>query len=311
MSIDPVIATKLDSLQPGATAFFTRQLQQIDQRLLERKTPPLNGMRRFPLYPGIDPNAASFVRRMGEVTGTPKFKAEAGDDLPLVAFGAIEDEVKLHEMVLGFDYTAEDIARAAFTGLDLSTEKARGALQRIEERRNQIIWHGHPALNLYGVLTHPLVGRYALGVSGSAAIGVIQPAIVDAINSIADDSDDTHKAEEVLIASRVYRYLAGLYTAGDVSKNALQLISESVDIDMGRINPCHELNGAGPGGTDAMVIYSRDPDVCGIVLPKPAAQGTPKEVGHWRIEVPMVETCGGVICNYPGGMKIASFTDAR
>lgn len=302
-------AAEMDSLVPGASAFFNRQLEQFERRILMQERRPLSGLEHFPIYPGVDPNAERFTRRMYEGHGQGRFYADGVNDPPIARTTAIEESVAPKNLWAGYQYTMEDLRKSQFTGINLNEMDVRNALTHVEELRNDLIWNGDATYNLFGVLTHPFIPRLATGVATGAAIGVIQPAVTGAIHAVADDSEDKRVASHLIFGSRLYRRLNSIRRA-NTDTTAMQMISENTGIGMENIGWANELNGAGPGGVDLMIAYQRDPDVCGVVLPQMAQMLPVLQKGHLLWEGAWIERCGGVISNYPLGMKVISFTDA-
>lgn len=304
------------SIGPGI--WFAGQLEQVSARLLTAKRPVLNGLRLFPISTEVMAGAQFYTRRMVEHLGYAAMISDYSDDLPAADIAVTEDTVPIKDIGSSFRYSIRDLeaGRAAAAirrgpGLDIPMQRAFAARKANETKINNIVWNGDAAAGLFGVLTTPTVPRYAIGLnSATAAIDTLVEAICAFFNSVSDSTDGAEAANRLLMSAKLRNRLATRFRT-NTDSSILDMVVKGCEglASTSDIIGVHELDAAGDAGGDALIADRRDEGVMSIVLPTPLDQRPAQERNlAWVVNVR--STCGGVMSNYPHGMRIGEMTNA-
>ncbi len=311
------VAERLDSeVGAGAGVFFNRQLEQVSTEILRAKRPTLNGLRLFPVNSGVHPGAQTYTRRMYEQLGVAELISSYGADLARADVAGIEESVQIRDVGLAYGYNVNEIAAAQMAsrngqgGISLPIERALAVRVGVETKLNAITWRGLPAAGLYGVLTHPYVARYAMPNLSTDAIDTVVADICAAFNSVKNDSLEVEQPNRILMASKLRNYLGTRFRT-NTDTTILEMVVKGCEglPNEAAIIGVHELNAAGVGGGDLMIVDRKDRLVMAHVLPIPFEQ-RPAQMRNFEYQIPCRGRTGGMEANFPGGMRIAEFGNA-
>lgn len=150
-------------LDARSAAFLENQLDYVKTKVYAIEYDDITYDRVFSTSNEVNPGATTIVRRVMDSSGKAKRLSGYAGDLPRVDVS--QSKIENYILLLGdaFGWNIDEIAAAAITGINLSTERAAVARRKIEEEMNDIVWYGDSETGIKGFLTNSDVG------SGNAA----------------------------------------------------------------------------------------------------------------------------------------------
>lgn len=298
----------------GGGVWYARQLELIEPEILRRKTPALNGLAYFPPKSDVPEGAEKYTRRMYEHTGEATYGGAATDDFPLAnVSGDPEDSVILQRVKAGFVYDIDELAAVEMSrrngqAIQLDVERGVAARKMIETKLNSIVWNGSPAHGHYGVLTHPGVPRMALPDASTSAHDTVFADLGALFQRVKDNTKEIEQPDRIILASKVYNLLC-LKLRTNTDTTLLDILAKSLGIPRGNIVSAWELNAAGDGGGDAVIVDRKDQWIMGHIISVFFRQEPVQRV-NYAYKVPCSAKTGGMMSSYPQGMIIGSFPNA-
>ena len=295
---------RFDSLL-GETAgiFFDRELVSVRAEVIEEERPPKNIFDFFAQDTSKDPWANQYEHRMYDITGVAQFIGDYADDLPLADVAGREEVFNMRAFGCAYRWSIDEIQASSALGRQLDRKRVRAAMVITEEKFNRIGFYGDPATLLFGWCNYPYIPRRVSAVqfvAGTAAQTKLDEMNA-AVNSIFGRTSTVGKPNLYLMSPNAYT---------DVSTDRLDSSSDSTVLDhflrtnpffkngQGRVEPLHELAGAGPNGEDIDIIGSDNPMVGAHVLARPFTQEQPQP-RNLAIVTPCHAKSGGVALDRP------------
>lgn len=308
--------TRLDAAE---LLFFKRELESIDTKIYDIKFPLLKGRTLVPKILDVGEWDTEYTYRQYETSGRAKIIAGDADDLPSV--NAVGREFTSRVKLLGdsYSYSIADIRAAAAKGKPLSDLMARAARRAIEELIDELIAFGSAEHQMSGFVNNAAVDdtfvpatKTAGGTTwlDSGAPNATAQEMVADINSFVATRWGALKEAEglggmltVVLPSAEYAYLASEPMGDNADKTALKFLTENNPFLEG-IVPWHKLDGAGESNANRMIVYLRNPEVLGSLVP---LEYSPQNVEQRGInfKVPVIARCGGTVIRYPVAVAYA------
>jgi hypothetical protein len=293
------------ALTPSEQLFLAREVEHLQERVLDRRRKPLNSLTLFPANTDPDPDAKTYTVRMKTSHGRAKIVNERGDDLPPVGVGITSVTHKIERIGVGCGWTIFDIRRAMTRGIPLEGWVVEEAERAVAETRNDIHWYGDTAYQLFGVLTNPYIPRVPLA---SISMATTVADLIAWALSIATAGEALHGVQDwspnhIGLATTLFNTLSLKYL-GDNGRTVLQYLQDAFSA-RGRPVQFHsirELNGAGPNGENLVFAWNDDPDVISPTVPggEYFEQLAPESVpGTFKVVCPCWGTTGGVATYRP------------
>jgi hypothetical protein len=308
-------AAQLDSeIGAGGGVFFSRQLELIEPEILRRKTPALNGLVLFPPKTDVPEGAEKYTRRMYGHSGEAAYGGDAADNFPLAnAQAESEDSVILQRVKAGYQYSTDDLAAvemARRTGqtIQLDVERGIAARKMIETKLNQIVWKGSREHGHFGVLNHPGIPRRAMPNASTAATDTLFADLGALFMSVKSNTLEVEQPDRLILASKIYNAFS-LKIRGYTDTTLLDLLAKALGIPRENIKSAWELNGAGDGGGDAVIVDRKDEWIMSHIISVFFRQEPVQRV-NYAYKVPCSAKSGGMMSSYPLGMVIGSFPNA-
>ena len=145
-------------MDSGETAFFIRELETIEARTYDVKYPDLKARRLLSMGSGLSPASEYLTWRQFDRQGSVAEASMETDEIPLVDVKGREFQSKVISVVVGYDYTTQDIRAAMAAGRPLDAMKAFAARELVERKFEKLAAVGSDfvALNsVYGLLNQP------------------------------------------------------------------------------------------------------------------------------------------------------------
>jgi hypothetical protein len=306
------IRTKLTKLDSNQNIFFSRQLEDIDDKSYEVLFAGMLARRYIPQIEGVPEWANSHTFRMYEMVGTAKIVGPNSNDLPRVGVKAAEKSRIIKQLADSYSWTVREIQQAAATGAPLDEMTVLAARTAIARLVDDLLASGDSTngieglLNLTGVNTSTATTKTGGGTNWLSA-GCTPDEILKDLNLIISDTRAALKQADnqipqfarftILLPSLNYQKVATTARSSTSDTTILKFFLEN--------NPWVESveewykcdTGASGGGTRA-VCFPRTPLWGGSLIPQEFSALPPQESGL-DIIVPCTATCGGVITRYP------------
>ena len=117
-------ANRLDA---GESAFFLRQLEQVDQKAYLRRYPQLIARQVIPTFESVAAWARVYTWREWTPVGSAKIIGNAADDLPSSDVTGKEFSQIIKDCGSSYQYSLKEIKEAAFTNMPLDALRAESA----------------------------------------------------------------------------------------------------------------------------------------------------------------------------------------
>lgn len=298
-----------ERLDAGETSGFARALLQVISATKDFKYPSYRARDFLPVSNELDPGAETYAIHGWDLLGMAKIITNYADDLPMVDAFAREDIGKIKSLGDGYQYSIQDLRRAAFAARNagiarLDQKRAEAAKRVAEAGLDDIAAYGDSDSGLIGMLSHPnvplvtvLTGNWY---AGAATAVQVQADLNALVNSIPVTTNDVEAPDMLVLPTRAYTYAASLpySTLNGESVLSTWLRTNTYIRNVDRWVKC---NNAGVGGTTRSVAYRRSPEVLELHIPQEFEQFPPQPVNlSWR--VPCHMRTGGVAVYYPLGM---------
>lgn len=273
-----------------------RDLQAIDKVIYEAPKEELVARQIFNIKTDVHPGAETYGYNVMTRSGAAKIIANGADDLPLVDTDLKRFQQPIYSIAAGIKFSVQEIRQAQLTGQSVDATKSETARRAIAEKENSFIFTGDAKVDVKGVVN-------------ADGIQVINSAKTWA-NSTSDEIvEDVRKARakittipgyrtaslKMLVPSQQYEELNRRYSDYD-SRTILKVIEGNSWFES--ITPVYDLDGAGTGGTDCLIIMDTRSSTCEILLPMDI-QRFEQEWAYPNWKVPFEERCGGALIRTP------------
>jgi hypothetical protein len=262
-------------------AFLTPQLHRIETEVYMRRYP------NFDLDGIVSVNTDGDMWDVGVVfysmdeAGRAEFLSGKGFDMPFAATKMDQHTSGFHLAGIGYEWTTQEMQRAAKLGRALSSDKANAARKAAQVFKRSVAMTGRTPgatsseKNMVGLINNPAVPQANVAADGtgssttwaSKSPDLISRDIWAAVNAIETQTGETHTATTVALPTAKLRYIEQTRMS-DTGSTILAYIRGNRDGGENIVfKPIRELAGAGAGGTDRMVAYDNSREVAQFHLP--------------------------------------------
>lgn len=288
--------------------FFARQLEFIQQQVLQELFAPLKFRQLFPILEMNNAGYRSHTYRVNEMQGFAEVMGTEASDVPYVNLSGKEVITQVKSLGVGYRITQQELASANLVGLPLAQRNVMAARRAMEQLMNDISLTGLPAYNLLGLLTNPdiPIGNVPNGVGGNPQWSTKTPDeilkdINDAISEPYENSKGNHKVDTILLPIAQYELIRQTARSANSDTTILQYVQRNnpgvVFIDV------PQLDGAGTAGVDVMIAYSRNPVNLEYVIGI-EQQFLEPQLRGMAIAVPSWASTAGLVVKYPLSLTI-------
>lgn len=147
-------------MDAGETAFFARELEHIEPQTYDIKYPDLKARQLMSMGSGLTPADEFLTWRQFDRMGDIAEQSMDSDEIPVVDVQGQEVQSKVVPLVVGYEYTVQDIRQAMAANRPLDAMKAFAARDLIERKLEVMaaIGSNNAAANkVYGMLNQPNV----------------------------------------------------------------------------------------------------------------------------------------------------------
>lgn len=283
------------------SAFFLRELESIEAQVYEVQYPELMIRQLVPVDHSDGPGAEAITYRMFDRVGVAKLISDYATGLPRVDVHGKEYTSPVRSGGSAFGYSIQEIRAARMAGRPLETMKAEAARRAFEELVERIGAFGNEESGLKGFLNHPNVP--VSSVEGDPwedkTAEEIRKDIRQMIQGTIDLTNNVEKGPfTLLLPDAQYGLIATMQNSTASDRTVLQFVLESEKTWLADVAPFSLLKGAGVGGADRALLYTRRPDKLKLKIPQDFETFPPQEKGL-EIEVPTHGRIGGIVWYYP------------
>ncbi len=295
---------RLDDL---GTAFFKRELELLKAQQFDVLYADLPARSLFPVNNEGGFGITNITYQSFDMAGKAAIINGGARDLPRADAGGREISTPVRELGISYGWNVKEIAAAARSGRSIDSQRANAANRAIEELVNEIAFNGNAEHGLPGFLSNTDIPTgNATNIGGgvtewaSKTPTQIYDDCVELLKSIFVNSKMREKADTLLLPVTQWSILMETRMADGTDTTIGQyLIMNSPYLStIDDIVPVNELAGAGTGGADIMVAYTRRPDKLQLEIPA-EMQFLPAQEQGLEMIVPGWLSIGGVVVYYP------------
>jgi len=314
-----------DAQTNAAMGFLISELTTVESEVLRQPYPQIT----YPEIVPVDTSAPEGIEGIAFKTldwaGEPAPLSDKGNDFPLVSLAAGIGLVQVHTWALGYEYSLIELKKAAAlavnsrsSAIDLLVEKPAAARLATEQWLNKTAYLGDTRNGLLGagLVNYPTV---PVTTTGSLIGGANQT-----IDQIIAGSDANVAAAQLLALFnnaylRVYitqtntnymptHFLIDPITLGKLASyripNTTDTLLSYLERNIGKMGgtsngagiqfvPLLQLLGAGAGGSNRFMVYTRNPQIVKFHLPMPFQLQAPETANNitWQA-AGLVRTAG-------------------
>ncbi len=288
-----------------ASIFLARELAYVRSKVLEIKKAPLNAFVVFPVQTDVPAGAEAAFQRIYDSVGVAEIISNYADDLKRVDILGEEVPVKVFTVGDAYGYSVVEIDNARFANKNLTLYKAQAARRAIDQKLNDLAWHGDKSHNITGFLNNPNITTFALKADGSGNSTKIKDKTVEKIlrdfNEIIDTIPETtqqvEEANTVIMATEIFNHIATTPRNDNSDLTILEFLKR-VHPEIRRWLKIGELNGAGTGGSNVIIAGKFDPDYIKFEIPERLRQ-LPVQVRNLEYVVNCISRAIGVTITLP------------
>lgn len=244
-----------------------RELDYVKSRAYDVKYTELSGMRVVPVTRDVPVWAESYTYRMWDEVGYAKIISNYADDLPRVDIYGKEFTARVRTIGDAYGYNLQEMRATAHMGIPLDTRRATAARRAQDRKLNNIIWTGDADYGMQGVLTHPNLThatasvKAAGGTAWDKATGLeMYTDVANAINGVAERSQEIHRTNRVVLTSRRLTRLQQTFLQIEGSGALTVFAAIQQNFPGVTFDTAYELVGKAAGGTDMMIAGDFDAD---------------------------------------------------
>lgn len=253
---------RLDDATVGA---FTRQLEYVESRVIEKKYPQYKAAEGllFKIEELSIPWAEQTTFRMIDgVGGDFDLAEDQTTNLSFVDTLSEEHSQRIFTFRKGYYFTEKEVARTLHLGMPIEEQKISLVRRSYMQTLNKLLLFGHRRTGQAGFINHPAWLRsyapYPLDATSTVAQ---QLATLNAgPNGITTATRSTEEADTLLLPKTTYDYmLSQSRLDNQLEKTTLRWFLEN-NPSIRNIDWLNELETAGPNGEKVAIFYSRNPD---------------------------------------------------
>jgi hypothetical protein len=297
-----------ERLDAGETAVITRQLTYVVKRTFDKKFPELKARLFLPVNYEVPEGAEAWSERGYTWAGMAKIIHDYAADLPVVSTLAAEVLHPLKTGGIAYHYSLLDLAKAAFSGVNIDAKLAFAAKRSIENLIEQIAAIGEADANIPGFLNNTNVTL--LTAAGGDIIGSWDIATSDQIladlNTIANKQVEASKGifppDTYLLDIASYNLIMSK-PFSDLNPKPVGRLFLEQSAYIKNIDWWTFLATADAGGTKPrLVSYKRDSEIVELMIMKEFTQ-LPPIAKALTFLINCYNVFGGVAVHYPMGIE--------
>lgn len=262
-------------------AFLTPQLYRIETQVYMRRYPNADLTGLIPINSDGDMWDVGTVFYSMDEVGKAEFLSGKGFDMPYASTLMDQKSRGFHLAGIGYEWSTQELQRAAKLGRALSSDKAEAARKAAQFFKRSIAMTGRAPgtaasekgwTGLINDANVPTANVAADGTGTTAAWANKTPDQISrdiwgAVNAVEQQTGETHTATTVAMPTAKLRYIEQTRMS-DTGSTILAYIRGNRDGGENvTFKPIRELAGAGASGTDRLAAYDESREVVQFHLP--------------------------------------------
>jgi hypothetical protein len=297
-------AVRLDT---NDTAHFARQLEHLKATTYDIEFGKLKSLGFIPADTSASPGAESITYQQWTEVESAVVVANMSDDLPQVDTAAREFTSAVKSIGSSYQWSIQDVRRAADAGMGFMLRKARAARLSIDRRIDAAGAFGIPEAGTTGLVNNAAVPLVVLPTLG-AWTGLTPTQILANMNFLASSipiaTGEVETPNTLLLDTVSFNHVAVTpFLGGDGTVTILKAFLENQPY-VTQVDQWTRLNTAGAAGIHRAVCYDRSDRVLQYNLPLMFEQ-LPPQPHNLAFKVPVHARIGVVEMHYPLGVAYA------
>ncbi len=291
-------------------AFLLSQLTHIESKMYEKLYKAITYSTIIPVSNEAGEYAESVTYFFMDGAAVAKFVGTKSLNVPIAEIGTEKVTVPVELGATGYEYSDEELRQALHLQRALPQLKANSARRAYEELAQSVGMTGDETHNLPGFINNSNITINTVVNPGSGTEWVNKTAaqiifdINDLMGDVFVDTLQVERPTTLLLPTYQWNYIAGTPRSETTDTTILQwIVANSPYLNsIDDVIPTPELTGAGGGGADRMMTYTKDMDKVVYHIPMPLKFTEPQRKGR-GFEVPGEFKLGGVEFRYPGSAR--------
>jgi hypothetical protein len=291
-------------LDSNESIFFARELETIKSRSYDVKYPMLKQREVIPVSFEGDPADDQITYNQYDMFGMAAIVSDYSTDFRNVEISGKQFSANVRSLGAAFQYSIQEIRKAARANKPLTTAKANAARRAIMQLERDIAFWGDDDYGLQGWLTNTNIPDVTLPTGDWLNTLTTPDSIIKDLNALANSVIDTSRTVEtpntLLLPVAYYTHLATLPRSSGSDYTVLRYFMENTPF-IQSVDWLAELAAANSEGNladDIAIVYDRNPEKMTLEIPQEFEQFAP-ELRGMAYKVAVHERCGGVIIPYP------------
>lgn len=297
-----------------AMGFIVPQTLRINTEIEQQQYPAFDYARLMFVNTDGDMWDIGSVFYSGDIAGAAQFLSGKGFDMPYADVSTAQHLQTNHFAGIGYEWSLQELQRAAKLGRSLSNEKADAARRVAESFVYGIALRGNAEKGLTGLVNDPTVPTANVAADGTGAATTFASKTPDqilrdvnaALNAPFNATRETQRADTLLLPTTRLQALAETRLGATNETTILSFLRQnnSYTLETGQpltIIGSRELETAGAGGTARMMAYDNDRGVVQMHLPGPHEFLPAFQKSSMTWEVAGIMNVGGVEFRRPKG----------
>lgn len=297
--------TKCDA---GEDVFLARQLIYIQNRQVNTLFTNNQALSYVPVETDVPVGAEQFSTETFTQVGAAAFVTNYGSDFPSADVFVTETLNRMFDIGSSYRYSIQDLRRAAFGGVPLSTKRADASRLAHDTKIDEIALSGDSPRGITGLANNANVTLLTAG--GGTVTGAWEGATAATIKAdlaamestivLACAGQSSLFPDTLLLDDESYMIINTRPSTTFSDRTILSSYLENSPY-IRNIAPWVKLRNAGAAGVRRAVMYKRNPDILGIKISNSYEQFAPQqEMLQWV--VPALSRLSGVIVYRPMAM---------
>ncbi len=292
------------------TIHFARQLEFVKAQTYDIEYARLKSMQFIPVDSSAPPGTESITYRQWDRVTAATVVNHMSDDLPKVNVFANEFTQPVKSLGSSYEWSIQDIRRAAMAGTQFDTRLSAAARLSIDHRIDEVGATGIPECNTTGFLNDAAVPINPFPNAGAWAgltAAFILENLNDLVQSIIDASLEVERPNTLLLPTAEFGIIAQTpFLGGDGTKTILTAFLENSPY-ITNVDQWVRLGTAGAAGVPRVVAYDRSDRVLQFNIPLMFEQ-LPPQPKALSFEVPVHARVGAVEIHYPLAIAYGDIT---
>ncbi|MFC3711273.1 DUF2184 domain-containing protein [Sphingoaurantiacus capsulatus] len=264
-----------------ALGFLQPQLQRIETEVYQTRFPSFDYSRLMFVNTDGGMWDAGSVFYSGSIAGAAQFLSGKGVDMPFAEVAQSQHLRTNHFAGIGYEWSLQELQRAAALGRNLGSEKALAASKVAEAFLYGIAMRGSDEKGITGLINDAQVPAALVAADGTGSArdwaskdaDKVARDVNAVLNAPATETKETHRANTLLLPTSRLQAIAGK-RIGDGTDSVLKFIKENnaYTLETGQpltIIGSRELETAGADSAARMIAYDNSREVMQFHLPGP------------------------------------------